>query len=457
MFTKLDLYGQPTMKTILHVIVFVVLHVHPTVTKMVQCYATFSSTNGQCSDVLGQVSLDDCCMNLKYGYQDESNECKSCRFALWTEWSSWSSCTVTCSDGVRQRRRACYGIGICPDSEKLGSIQTEPCADQSCCPENGGWSNWGAWAPCSVTCEKGVMSRNRFCTEPPPKCMGTCVGMNLEATDCDTGIVCPTHGGWSSWSNWGPCAGTCKVEGFLPPEQQRTRTCTNPPPSIEPQGNDCQGSSTDIQQCAWLPFCPENGNWGAWSSFSPCSVTCGVGRHTKQRECDNPAPKHGGQYCSGQTTEISLCTIQTPCPADGHWAEWEAWTACRSTNYKNINCLNRFGTRMRRRKCVGCEYGGKSCPGENWLKNNCYDVEKCKVGPKEQIPQAKWSEWSDWSYCQPNCGQNSTQTRKRVCEPDRSKYSEPDVELAGTLAGNLVCLPMPITEETKPCFNVPEC
>lgn len=68
------------------------------------------------------------------------------------------------------------------------------------------------------------------------------------------------HGGWSAWGNWGTCAGTCTVEGQLPPQQQRERTCTNPPPSVAPRGNDCSGPSTDSQHCTGLPFCAGDTN-----------------------------------------------------------------------------------------------------------------------------------------------------------------------------------------------------
>lgn len=56
------------------------------------------------------------------------------RYASWTAWSQWSTCSVTCTEGVRQRNRACYGIGRCHDPRLLGKIQTEPCEEISCCP-----------------------------------------------------------------------------------------------------------------------------------------------------------------------------------------------------------------------------------------------------------------------------------------------------------------------------------
>ena len=52
-----------------------------------------------------------------------------------------------------------------------------------------------------------------------------------------------------------------------------------------------------------IPFLPKfnyhivNGNWGAWGNWSICSKTCGFGIQRKSRECNNPLPKYGGDFC----------------------------------------------------------------------------------------------------------------------------------------------------------------
>merc|ERR1712131_5896 len=107
------------------------------------------------------------------------------------------------------------------------------------------------------------------------------------------------------------------------PVKQRLRTCTNPAPSDNPHGRNCEGTDTDTTECTStdLPFCAVDGSWGPWRPVSDCSVTCGVGVQDERRECNNPAPKHGGQPCSGSTTQKNTC-VKDFCPVDGEWAEW---------------------------------------------------------------------------------------------------------------------------------------
>ena len=58
---------------------------------------------------------------------------------------------------------------------------------------------------------------------------------------------------------------------------------------------------------------PDHGGWGKWMSFSGCSVSCGGGTHTRQRQCDSPSPAYGGDYCSGNENETQWCNTDV-CP-----------------------------------------------------------------------------------------------------------------------------------------------
>ena len=56
-----------------------------------------------------------------------------------------------------------------------------------------------------------------------------------------------------------------------------------------------------------------DGGWGEWSSPSACSTSCGLGELTRTRQCNNPTPQFGGEFCEGDDTETQTCQ-SAPCP-----------------------------------------------------------------------------------------------------------------------------------------------
>ena len=50
-----------------------------------------------------------------------------------------------------------------------------------------------------------------------------------------------------------------------------------------------------------------NGGWSDWSPFGDCSKTCGDGIKTRHRTCTNPAPKNGGDDCTGPSSDKMSC------------------------------------------------------------------------------------------------------------------------------------------------------
>uniref|UniRef100_A0A673FQJ2 Properdin-like n=1 Tax=Sinocyclocheilus rhinocerous TaxID=307959 RepID=A0A673FQJ2_9TELE len=437
------------MNLILWGIVLLGIYVQQSVSQMVDCFSSFTLSTGKCSGLLGQVKKDDCCLNSNYGYKEADGVCRSCGRPAWSEWTRWGECSVSCTEGVSQRRRSCYGIGDCADPEKLGKVQTKPCVKKDCCPVEGGWSEWGEWQLCSVTCGNGMRKRRRTCSKPIPQCGGSCSGAEEETTNCSTEIICPTHGGWSSWGNWGPCPVTCLYEGRKPEKELRTRTCTNPPPSVVPRGNDCEGSDTDGRPCSGRPFCLVDGNWGAWTGSTPCSVTCGVGQQTQRRMCDSPKPAYGGRQCRGEEQKTGVCVIAVPCPVNGMWTEWSEWSPCRPPSTRKMKCNTREGIRRRERDCVDRKHNESVCEGEIVQHGNCYDISDCDM-------KGVLSEWSEWSYCKPYCGRYSEQTRERECVADISKYRSQDRSIfAGDPYVN--CEGLETQIERRKCTNVPEC
>lgn len=424
--------------------------------KDVTCYYKYNAETGTCHNTIAKVSAEDCCLNHLYGFKSEDGECKSCRPASWSEWSAWSPCSVSCGKGIKERKRTCDGFGHCRDPKNLGARQTEACEDQQCCPEQGGWGQWGAWQPCSVTCGKGIIRRERPCNNPPPKCGGSCNGRSESSIPCEVpNITCPTQGGWTEWGNWHPCPKSCRKQGEAPPSQERWRTCTNPSPSIKPPGRPCPGVGIDTQDCSSLPICPVDGAWGAWGRLSECSVTCGIGLRLKTRKCDNPAPKYGGKPCEGDDQESEVCISGRRCPVHGEWSEWGEWGRCAiGTSNRPISCTNKRGRQRRQRECLERSEDGNPCNGTTVEHRQCYDVTDTPERPCEK--PGLWAKWSEWSVCKPPCGTTSKQRRERECVAQLPEFEERDGDrIYYSGKPKAVCPSQNV--QSKPCPDAPPC
>jgi len=73
------------------------------------------------------------------------------------------------------------------------------------------------------------------------------------------------------------------------------------------------GTTTDDDQVTTTAAV--EGNWGEWTTWIPCSQSCGDGGVEKRRrECDNPPPTDGGKGCAGVGEEERRCNKNPSCP-----------------------------------------------------------------------------------------------------------------------------------------------
>ncbi|XP_048575619.1 zinc metalloproteinase nas-7 isoform X2 [Nematostella vectensis] len=118
--------------------------------------------------------------------------------------------------------------------------------------------------------------------------------------DCEV-----SGGGWSHWSNWGPCDEKC---GRL-----RERFCTSKDRSKCPNANE-NGVELAEGKCQQDEcYVPVPGHWGRWAAWGKCSRTCGRGYRLRSRVCDNPTPQYGGKLCQGSIAEVEECSVKTSC------------------------------------------------------------------------------------------------------------------------------------------------
>ncbi|KAK6293947.1 hypothetical protein J4Q44_G00362730 [Coregonus suidteri] len=226
------------------------------------------------------------------------------RVYQWEEdWVSDSCTSCTCQEGKAVCQQA-----TCPPV----ACSSPSFPDGGCCPvclalgSEDGWSPWSEWTECSVTCGRGFQQRGRSCDDV----FTSCSDSSLQTRRCTLGSCesrVHVNSGWGLWSPWSACSVSCG-SGLV----MRVRLCNFP---LSQHGDSgCRGNTTETHPCDTTP-CPIVGIWGPWSSWLPCSVSCGSGLMIRQRECSNPAPRHGGRKCVGETADYAACNTQ-PCPID---------------------------------------------------------------------------------------------------------------------------------------------
>ncbi|VDM53470.1 unnamed protein product [Angiostrongylus costaricensis] len=139
------------------------------------------------------------------------------------------------------------------------------------------------------------------------------------------------------------------------------------------------------------------GEWGHWSLWTACTVTCGSGYRKRSRTCSIKG------RCDGTETETEHC-MTAVCPVisavgSSHWTTWTEWNHC------SVSCGR--GSQARYRKCVTAQLSlAFDCPDTN------IEVRACNAGPCSGI--GVWASWSEWSTCSTSCGPG-TMIRQRGC------------------------------------------
>uniref|UniRef100_F6XC33 Thrombospondin-1 n=1 Tax=Xenopus tropicalis TaxID=8364 RepID=F6XC33_XENTR len=267
------------------------------------------------------------------------------------EWTVDSCTECTCQNSATICRKVSCPLMPCTNA-------TIP--DGECCPRcwpsdsaDDDWSPWSDWTPCSVTCGHGIQQRGRSCDSLNNRCEGSSVQTrSCHIQECDKRFK--QDGGWSHWSPWSSCSVTCGSGQIT-----RIRLCNSPVPQLN--GKPCEGEGRENKPCQKDP-CPINGQWGPWSLWDTCTVTCGGGMMKRERLCNNPKPQYGGKECIGDPTDSQICNKQD-CPIDG----------CLSNPcFAGVKCTSFIDGSW---KCGSCP------PGYRGNGITCKDIDECKEVP----------------------------------------------------------------------------
>lgn len=206
---------------------------------------------------------------------------------------------------------------------------------------------------------------------------------------------------YSGWSPWSACSSSTCEKGrrmrqrMLKAQLDLSVACPH---------------TQDFQPCM-APGCgmeePSTCMMSEWISWSPCSVSCGMGMRSRERYVKQYP--EDGSLCQLHTEETEKCVVNEECsPSSCVVTEWGEWDPCSET------CG--LGMRRRERMVKMPPIDGSMC------KTEVAEVEKCMMPECHTIP-CMLTPWSDWSDCSVTCGRG-IRTRQRMLKSDPTECSE---------------------------------
>ncbi|XP_027869848.1 spondin-1a [Xiphophorus couchianus] len=128
---------------------------------------------------------------------------------MMSEWITWSPCSVSCGTGTRSRERYVKQFpddgSVCtlPTQENENCVVNEECSPSSCLV-----TEWGEWDVCSATCGLGMKRRERM-VKMPPADGSICGAEVLEVEKCMMPECHTIPCLLTPWSEWSDCSVTC--------------------------------------------------------------------------------------------------------------------------------------------------------------------------------------------------------------------------------------------------------
>merc|ERR1712003_570762 len=305
--------------------------------------------------------------------------------AAYGDWGS-EGCSVTCGTGVETFNRECIGVGECTGD----ATKTEACTLEACeIVYPGGWGGKDCVLPFTY---KGVEYTE--CT----------TYKSYKSPWCSHDAVYDGDWGYCTEDpNSNPYPGMGHDDCVFPFEYKGVtyNQCTRTNNHAEPW------CSTDVKYSGGWRKCIAAAAYGDWVSEG-CSVTCGTGVETFNRECS------GYGECTGDATKTEACNL-------------DACETCQEGNEKLT------GDGADYRGCQSVTRSGKTCQAWNSQEPHSHSrtpenyPDSGLVGNYCRNPDGVSSIWcyttdsgSRWEYCDPII-------IPEVVEPEVPEVVEPEV------------------------------
>ncbi|CAE7738809.1 adt-1 [Symbiodinium microadriaticum] len=267
--------------------------------------------------------------------------------------------------------------------------QFDDCPDQTrcvaCTPVDCLFTEWSRWYD-GAGCiglrfrHRSIQVRNNECGLP---CYGSKMESELLAEPKPECLKKQQDCVFSSWSQWSVCKS--QVDQAI-----RERHIDREPLH---NGEPCKGSSKETRPCGGPE--PMPCILSDWHEWTPCSATCGEGRHARMRRVKNE-DYLSGQTCDDALMETKECSVSS-CPSqDCSISTWSEWSPCgRQSLQKTRN----------RVVLVSPEGSGMGCNVSLMEADACAPQagEDCIV-----------SEWSAWTHCDKSCHGGQTYRHRRL-------------------------------------------
>ena len=267
----------------------------------------------------------------------------------------------------------------------------------------GAWSEWGA---CSKTCGLGAMQRTFAVSTSAMNGGNGCsfADSGIDSLECNEGN-CPRACA-GDWSEWSTCSESCGGTGT----QSRDFAV-----DLDASTPNCAGEDETLTVGCGAASCPDVTTTGpattlapidcvgAWSEWSTCSETCGLGAVQRTFTVSTSA-ENGGAECNFANSGVdSLECNEGNCPraCAGDWSEWSTCSAtCGGTGTQNRDFV------------VDLDSSTPNCVGEDQTLTVGCGAVICPIvsttGPATTLsPVDCVGAWGAWGSCSVTCGLGS--------------------------------------------------